>query len=279
MEEQSTLLGPEGRNPQGWGLEGWGPKGGAPKGGAPKVGPRRVGPEEWGPKPRKIGPRRVGPKRVGGAPKGGEPKISRFFFPFPPPFWSFCVSLGVLLVEFWWCLKRRGPEKCTFGVLGLSCASSGGPVWWGRRGFTRQPESPNVHILGSRPSKTPPKFHEKTPRETHKDQNGGGRVKKKSEILGGPAEGVQLRGRVRRKVVQGKSKPTTTTTKQHNNTTENNTTTTKQHNKQHNKTTQQTTQQNKTTQHNTTTTTTTTTNNNNNNNNNNTENLAKTLKH
>ena len=30
---------------------------------------------------------------------------------------------------------------CTFGVLGLSCASPGGPVWWGRRGFTRQPEN------------------------------------------------------------------------------------------------------------------------------------------
>ena len=30
-----------------------------------------------------------------------------------------------------------------------------------RRGFTRQPESSNVHF--SRPSKTPPKFHETTP--------------------------------------------------------------------------------------------------------------------
>ena len=36
---------------------------------------------------------------------------------------------------------------CAFGVLGLSCASPGGPVWWGRRGFTRQPERPNVHIF------------------------------------------------------------------------------------------------------------------------------------
>ena len=32
---------------------------------------------------------------------------------------------------------------CTSGVLGLSCASPGGPVWWGR-GFTRQPESPEA---------------------------------------------------------------------------------------------------------------------------------------
>ena len=34
---------------------------------------------------------------------------------------------------------------------------------------------------------TPPKFHEKTPRETQKERNGGGKGKK-CEILGGPAE-------------------------------------------------------------------------------------------
>ena len=66
------------------------PKGGAPKGGAPK----------------------------GGAPKGGGPKISRFFFPLPPQLSFFSPSL-------WWCLKRRGPEMCTFGVLGLSCEARG----------------------------------------------------------------------------------------------------------------------------------------------------------
>ena len=30
--------------------------------------------------------------------------------------------------------------------------------------FTRQPESPNVHISGSQDSKTPPKFNDKTPK-------------------------------------------------------------------------------------------------------------------
>ena len=73
----------------------------------------------------------MGPK--GGAPKGGGPKISRFFFPLPPQFSFFSPSLGGPFVEFWWCLKRRGREMCTFGVLRLSCASPGGPVWWGRR--------------------------------------------------------------------------------------------------------------------------------------------------
>ena len=40
------------------------------------------------------------------APKDG----SAFFFPLSrPQFRSFCLS-GYLLVEFWWCLKRRGTE-------------------------------------------------------------------------------------------------------------------------------------------------------------------------
>ena len=42
--------------------------------------------------------------------------------------------------------------------------------------------------------KTPPKFNEKTPRETQKERNGGGKGKKKSEILGGPAEGGPAEG-------------------------------------------------------------------------------------
>ena len=36
-----------------------------------------------------------------------------------PHFRSFSFSVG-LLVEFWWCLKRRNPQMCTSGVLGLS---------------------------------------------------------------------------------------------------------------------------------------------------------------
>ena len=33
----------------------------------------------------------------------GPPKISLFFFPLPPQFSFFLLSLGGLLVEFWWC--------------------------------------------------------------------------------------------------------------------------------------------------------------------------------
>ena len=61
-----------------------------------------------------------------------------------------------------------------------------------------QPEGPNVHILGSRPSKTPPKFHEKTHREREKKTReeekkrakmGAGAGKTKREISGLPPFG------------------------------------------------------------------------------------------
>ena len=129
----------------------WGPRrvrpkpgnSGAPKGGEPRrveprrVEPRRVGgPKSGGPKPRKSGapkggaPKGGAPKGgapKGGAPKGGGPKILRFFFP-PPATIFFLLSLSWgPFVEFWWCLKRRGPEMCTFGVLGLSCEALAAP--------------------------------------------------------------------------------------------------------------------------------------------------------
>ena len=46
-----------------------------------------------------------------------RPKF-RSFFPSPATV-SFLFSLfGCLLVEFWWCLKRRSPSMCTFGLSG-----------------------------------------------------------------------------------------------------------------------------------------------------------------
>ena len=151
---------------------------------------------------RRVGPRRVGPRK-GWGPEGGapKPKISRFFFPFPP-------SVN-------WCCM------CTFGVLGLSCASPGGPVWWGRRGFTRQPESSKrAHFI--RPSKHHQNSTRRHPERHRKQRNGGGKGKKKSETEGGPCGGG-----VRRKVVQGspnQQQPQQHTTQQHNKTITNNNT-------------------------------------------------------
>ena len=76
-----------------------------------------------------------------------------------------------------------------------------GPVWWGRRGFTRQPESPNVHISGPRPSKTPTKFNARTPRERKKKENCGGRMEKKERNSGRSGSAVRRRA-VRRRAVR-----------------------------------------------------------------------------
>ena len=95
----------------------------------------------------------------------GPPKIS-FFFPSPAT-----LSLGVFSYKFWWCLKRRG--MCTFRVLGLSCEA-------------RRLQS----------SKTPPKFHERTPRE--KKERKLWWEGKKRGILGHPPFGPPtLRGPTR----------------------------------------------------------------------------------
>ena len=70
-----------------------------------EIGPNRS--KSW-PKSKKnkhpSGPRRVGPRRVRG------PKF-RAFFPLPPPFRSFCVSLGVFSWNFGGLLKA-GTLKC-----------------------------------------------------------------------------------------------------------------------------------------------------------------------
>ena len=65
-----------------------------------------------------------------GQPSAGPPKISLFFSP-PPVRHNFHSSfslLGVLSLHFVGVFEGRNPEMCTFGVLGLSCASPGGPV-------------------------------------------------------------------------------------------------------------------------------------------------------
>ena len=127
-----------------WALEGWrgapkgggpkprksgAPKGGAQKGGAQKGGARRVGPEGWGQKggaPKGWSPEGWGPE--GWGPEGWGAQNFALFLPFPATVSLFLYLSWGLFVEFCWCLKRRNPEICTFGVLGLSCASPGGPV-------------------------------------------------------------------------------------------------------------------------------------------------------
>ena len=100
------------------------------------------------------------------------------------------------------------------------------------RGFTRQPESPNVHIWGFRPSKTQPKLNEKTQR---KERNWG-REREKREILGDPAKVVREGGPagVRRRGPEGPNQQQPHTNTNTNTTTANHTTTTTTNNQQHN---------------------------------------------
>ena len=137
-----------GRAPRGRGLNWWGPEGvGGPRGGEPQgLGPKGLGPKVWA--------RRV-----------GSPKFRAFFSFSRSHFHSFFLSLGVF-VEFWWCFGRSGPQMCLFFAFKLSCESPRQPS--GRRGFTGQPESPNVHISWCRNSKTPPESHERTPKRGRK---------------------------------------------------------------------------------------------------------------
>ena len=92
-------------------------------------------------------------------PPPDRPKC-RSFFPLLPPFSFFLCLSGCLLVECWWCLKWWGPEMCTFGLSGC-------------RVKPRRPV----------PSKTPPKFHKKTPREGRKEEICGGRGEKSAKFL------------------------------------------------------------------------------------------------
>ena len=215
--------GPNPGGPKGGGLKGGAPKGGAskvgaPKGGARRVGPRRVGPrrvgaqtqKKWGPEgwgPEGWGPEGWEPE--GWAPEGGGPKISSFF-PSPAtkfvlffPLWA--SSRGILVV-----FEAPGPELCEFGVLWLSCASPGGPVWWGRRGFTRQPELPKrAHLRVPAFKNTSKIQREDTQRGKKRTNFVAGEGKKRAKFWavegkGGPGEG-RSRGRaVPRRAVQTK---------------------------------------------------------------------------
>ena len=74
-------------------------------------------------------------------PSPGPPKFSLFFFSLPPEISFFLLSLRGLLVEFWWCLKRRDAQMCAFGVLWLSCGT------------------PAVHLERARESPTRDRHH------------------------------------------------------------------------------------------------------------------------
>ena len=86
---------------------------------------------------------------MGGGERVGGPKFHAFFPSSRHNFHCSFFLVGVFLWNFGGGLRRRGPAMCTFGVLGLSCASPGGPVWWAAGFHT----TPNVHISGPQRTK------------------------------------------------------------------------------------------------------------------------------
>ena len=80
--------------------------------------------------------------------------------------------------------------------------------------FTRQPESPNVRISGPRPSKTPPKINEKTPKVRKGTKMGAGEGKTKRNF-GRSRGGVVRRGRSSGGAQGGTTHNTNNNTHQH----------------------------------------------------------------
>ena len=138
-----------GEGPEGWGgrSEGWG-RGGGAKGGRGWRGGERWG---WGGGGRSEG-------WGGGGAKGGGPKISRFLT-FSQFFIVFSFLVGPSWI--WWCLKRR---VC---------------VWSSR---AVEPETPNVHILGSQCFKHHPNSTRRHPEKDKKSENGAGERQKRAKF-------------------------------------------------------------------------------------------------
>ena len=107
-----------------------------------------------------------------------------FFFSLPPPCsFFFSLSQGVSSWNFGGVFEAPGPSNVYVSGRRVKPRRP-----QSRRGFTRQPESPNVHILGSPNSKTPPKLNEKTPRERkRKKWRREGKIKRN---FGRPGGGV-----------------------------------------------------------------------------------------
>ena len=147
-------------------------------GGPEGVGARRGG----GPNPEKVGPEGLGPEGWG---------AQNFALFLLSPTGNFILSSlsGGFLVEFWWCLKRRDAQMCTFGLSGCRvrapAARSGGAAGVPHdspRAQTCTFERPGLQKHHQNSTRRPP-------RERRKKEISGGREKKKSEILGGPGEG------------------------------------------------------------------------------------------
>ena len=113
----------------------------------------------------------------------GPPKISLFFSVSRRKFHSFFSLWGVFSLNFGGVFEGRGPEMCMFGLSGCRVKPR---RLRGRRFFTQQLENSKRAHLSALALQTPPKFHEKTPREGRKERILRRETEKKREMLGSP---------------------------------------------------------------------------------------------
>ena len=183
-------------------------KGGAPKGGAPKGGAQKGGAQKGG--AQKGGAQKGGAQK-GGAQKGGGPKISRFFFPFPPPFRCFCVSLEVFSWKGGGVFEAPGALKCARLEFSGCRVRAPAALSGGAAGVSHDsPRAQTCTFQGSglqntttiqrkdtqRDTETAKRWREREEKEPNFGRSGGG-----VQWRGGPAESGP-----------GKSKPATTIT-------------------------------------------------------------------
>ena len=119
-------------------------------------------------------------------PPPDRPKFRSFFSLLPPQFSFFSPSLGGPFVEFWWCFWRPGPCNVHVRALRLSCETPAAPPDRAAGARTQQPENSKRAHFRAPALQTPPKFHERTPRERKKKENCGGRREKKARNFGPP---------------------------------------------------------------------------------------------
>ena len=121
-----------------------------------------------------------------------RPKFSLFFSLSRRKIRSFLPSLGVFSLNFGGVFEGRDPQMCTFGLSGCRVEPR---RLGGRWGFTRQSENSKRAHLSVPALQTPPKFHEKTPRERRKEQNFVAGQGKKARNFGPPTlRGSTFRG-------------------------------------------------------------------------------------
>ena len=120
------------------------------------------------PFPRTAPPGTALPKN---RPSREPPKISLFFPPLPPQNSFFSSLSGGLLVEFWWCSKRRGAQMCTFKSVWPKSVSTpfraptpSGPTFQGPTMPTAPPTRPAHHPTRKPPD--PPTHHQPHPHST-----------------------------------------------------------------------------------------------------------------